>query len=85
MFSAWSPTRSISLMAWKRAPTSLPSEAGLLRWRVTLPQCFAAFPGDRVTAVQTPLGVRGDFTVESSRSFADGTGAGTVMELCPVR
>ena len=61
------------------------SQAGLLRWRITLPQCFAAFPGDRVTAVQTPLGVRGEFTVESSRSFADGTGAGTVLEMRPVR
>jgi len=54
-----------------------------LVWKISLPECFAAFPGDRVTAEKTALGVSGVFTVESSRSFATGKDAGTVLELRP--
>ena len=60
------------------------SMAGFERCRVTLPRMFAAFPGDRVLMESTPLGVSGVFRVETSRCTADGTGAETVLELCPV-
>ena len=60
------------------------SRAELLRWTVTLPECFAAFPGDRVTVTGSPLGLAGEFRVESSRCRADGSAAGTTLELRPV-
>lgn len=59
------------------------SMAELERCRITLPQVFAAFPGDRVLLEETPLGVSGAFRVESTRCTADGTGAATVLELRP--
>ena len=57
------------------------SGADFLRCRLTLPQCFAAFPGDRVVLERTPLGVSGEFFVSASRCCADGTGCETVLEL----
>lgn len=60
------------------------SMAGLEYCRVTLPQLFAAFPGDRVQMEDTPLGIGGTFRVESSRCTAGSTSAGTVLELRPV-
>ena len=59
------------------------SAAEFLRCRITLPTCFAAFPGDRVTVSDSPLGLKGVFVVESSRCYADGRSAGTVLELRP--
>ena len=52
-----------------------------LRCRLTVPQCFAAFPGDRAVLLETPLGISGTFKVLASRCFANGSGAGTVLEL----
>ena len=60
------------------------SMAGLEYCRITLPQMFAAFPGDHVQMEDTPLGIGGLFRVESSRCTAVGTGAGTLLELRPV-
>jgi len=57
------------------------SGADFLRCRITLPQLFAAFPGDRVTLAHSPLGITGEFFVSASRSYADGDSAGTVLEL----
>ena len=57
------------------------SGENFLRCRLTVPQCFAAFPGDRAVLLETPLGITGSFKVLSSRCFADGSGAGTVLEL----
>ena len=48
---------------------------------LTLPELFAAFPGDRAELKNTPLGVDGRFLVTSSRCWADGSGAGTVLRL----
>lgn len=58
--------------------------ADMQRCRITLPDCFAAFPGDCVLMEDSPLGLRGNFSVEESRCFADGKNAGTVLELRPV-
>lgn len=52
-----------------------------VRCRLTLPQCFAAFPGDTVLLDNSPLGVRGEFFADASRSFANGADSGTVLEL----
>ena len=52
-----------------------------LRCRLTLPQLFAAFPGDRVLLEETPIGVDGDWYVSASRCFADGTDSGTSLDL----
>lgn len=57
------------------------SRAGLIRCRLTLPALFAAFPGDRAVLEHTPLGVTGEFYVSASRCFANGTDAGTVLDL----
>lgn len=57
------------------------SREEFVRWRLELPGLFAAFPGDRVTAAQSPLGVTGEFLVWSSRCFADGEKSGTAVEL----
>ncbi len=61
------------------------SSAEMETCRMTLAATFAAFPGDRVVMSASPLGVRGEFFVESARCFADGRGAGTVLELRPVK
>ena len=50
---------------------------------LTLPELFAAFPGDRAVLANTPLGVDGSFLVTLSRCWADGSGAGTVLRMCP--
>lgn len=57
------------------------SKAGFIRCRLTLPALFAAFPGDRALLQSTPLGVTGEFYVSASRCFANGTSAGTVLDL----
>lgn len=49
--------------------------------QLTLPALFAAFPGDRVELADSPLGLKGRFTVSRSRCWADGDSAGTVLEL----
>lgn len=51
---------------------------------LTLPELFAAFPGDRANLINTPLGVDGPFLVTSSRCWADPSGAGTVLRLSPL-
>lgn len=50
---------------------------------LTLPELFAAFPGDTAALKNTPLGLDGRFLVTSSRCWADGSGAGTVLKLSP--
>ena len=54
-----------------------------LSLRITVPECFAALPGDRITLENSPLGADGAYAAESVRSFADGTNAGTVLVLRP--
>ena len=49
--------------------------------RITLPQLFAAFPGDRVTMTESPAGLHGRFTVCGSRSWANAETAGTVLDM----
>lgn len=51
---------------------------------LTVPELFAAFPGDIAALKNTPLGVDGRFLVTLSRCWADGSGAGTVLRLSPV-
>ena len=60
------------------------SRAEFLRWSITLPECFAAFPGDLVTVSDSPLGLAGEFCVKTSRCRADGSSAETTLELRPV-
>lgn len=50
---------------------------------LTLPTLFAAFPGDMAVLRETPLGISGSFLVWSSRCWADGKSAGTVLKLVP--
>ena len=57
------------------------SGADFVRCRLTVPQCFAAFPGDRVLLEKTPLGVTGEYFVSASRCYASGTDCGTVLDL----
>ena len=57
------------------------SGADFIRCRMTLPQCFAAFPGDKVVLQKTPLGVTGEFFVSASRCYANGTDCATVLDL----
>ncbi len=49
--------------------------------RVTLPTACAAFAGDRVTVVWSPLGVTGSFSVSESRCLGDGDGAVTILDM----
>lgn len=48
---------------------------------VTLPEPFAAFAGDRVTLLSSPLGITGTFEVAESRTRAGSDGATTVLKL----
>lgn len=48
---------------------------------VTMPGCFLAFPGDRVTMRSSPIGLTGEFLVRSSRCRCDGRGAVTELEM----
>lgn len=57
------------------------SRKDLFRCRITLPQCFAAFPGDKVILKKTPLGITGEYIVTATRSYASGAAAGTVIDL----
>lgn len=57
------------------------SGGDFLRLRLTVPELFPAFPGDRAELTDDPLGVGGSFRVWSTRCFADGKRAGTVVEL----
>lgn len=49
--------------------------------RVELPWLFAAFPGDRVEADYTPLGLAGSFMVVGSRCRCDAAAAYTQLEM----
>ena len=57
------------------------SNEGFRRCSVTVPELFAAFPGDRALLKSTPLGIGGEYLVWSTRCWADGQSAGTVLEL----
>ena len=57
------------------------SNEGFRRCGVTVPMLFAAFPGDRAVLEDTPLGISGEHLVWSTRCWADGQSAGTVLEL----
>ena len=52
-----------------------------LRCRLTVADCFPAFPGDRAVLEWTPLGITGEFTVDATRCWANGRSAGTVLDL----
>jgi hypothetical protein len=51
------------------------------RCSLTVPELFAAFPGDVAVLEGTPLGITGRFLVWETRCWADGESAGTVIEL----
>lgn len=53
------------------------------RCTLTLPGLFEGFPGDIAVLENTPLGTDGRYLVWQSRCWADGHGAGTVLELRP--
>ena len=57
------------------------SNEGFRRCSVTVPVLFTAFPGDRAVLGDTPLGIGGEYLVWSTRCWADGQSAGTVLEL----
>lgn len=57
------------------------SMADFVRLSLTLPEPLAAFPGDRLGIASSPLGVSGGYIVQSSRSWANAAGCGTVLEL----
>lgn len=57
------------------------SEKGSKTMLITLPIAFAAFAGDRVELVDSPLGISGNFTVRESRCVATGKAAYTRLEL----
>lgn len=57
------------------------SGADFVRCRLTLPQRFAAFPGDTVELNDSPLGVRGTFFVAASRCRADASACATELDL----
>ena len=48
---------------------------------ITVPQVFAAFPGDTLTLTDNALGLTGNFDVYRARCFADGEKAGTELTL----
>ena len=51
----------------------------------TVCELFAAFPGDRLTIEDSPIGLTGDFLVLKTRCWAAGASAGTVIEFSPRR
>lgn len=51
------------------------------RVSLTLPEPFAAFPGDRLSIASSPLGISGQYLVRSSRSWAGAADCGTELEL----
>ena len=57
------------------------SGADFVRCRLTLPQCFAAFPGDTVELEDSPLGVHGTFFVAAACCRADASSCATELEL----
>ena len=57
------------------------SKEGFRRCSVTVPELFAAFPGDKAVLEDTPLGISGEQLVWSTRCWADENSAGTVIEL----
>ena len=57
------------------------SGADFVRCRLTLPQLFAAFPGDSVELSDSPLGVRGTFYVAAARCWADASSFATELDL----
>lgn len=48
---------------------------------ISLLKPFAAFPGDRLTIEDSPLGICGSFLVSESRCWANENGGGTVLTL----
>lgn len=57
------------------------SQADELVISITVPQIFAAFPGDSIELCNSPLGLSGEFYVSRTRCFADGDKAGTEIIL----
>ncbi len=57
------------------------SEADELEISITVPQIFAAFPGDTIELCKSPIGVSGSFEVTRACCFADGERAGTEIIL----
>ncbi|MGN1002560.1 MAG: hypothetical protein ACI4PC_07285 [Oscillospiraceae bacterium] len=51
------------------------------RVSLSLPEPFAAFPGDRVELQDSPLGLEGRYLVRASRSWGSAGGCGTVLEI----
>lgn len=48
---------------------------------ITVPELFAAFPGDTLEIQSSPLGVTGSFMARETRCWADSGSAGTVIEF----
>lgn len=59
------------------------SAEGMRSCTLTLPELFAAFPGDTAVLRDTPLGTDGRYLVWQSRCWADAHSAGTVLTLRP--
>ena len=57
------------------------SNENFRRCSMTVPELFAVFPGDKAVLENTPLGISGEHLVWSTRCWADGDSAGTVIEL----
>lgn len=57
------------------------SMEGYQTCQVVLPQCFAAFPGDRVKMEGSPIGLTGEFIVTATCCRGSGDGAVTEIEM----
>lgn len=52
-----------------------------VRVSLSVPELFAAFPGDRVSIASSRLAISGDYLVYGVRSWANAGGCGTALEL----
>lgn len=57
------------------------SMVGRIQCSLTLPELFAAWPGDRAALKLAALGISGDFTVSGTEVWADAVSAGTELTL----
>lgn len=49
--------------------------------RISVAECFPAFPGDRLEIAASPLGLTGEFLVTATRCRGDGSGVFTEIEM----
>lgn len=57
------------------------SMEGYRSGRITVAECFPAFPGDKLEMRHSPLGVSGDFLVTATRCVGSGKGAYTEIDM----